>query len=423
MAGVRRTRTQPLTVRPLRNVVNRHAGPHRLRQTGSLQPTHSVGEPVLALFAVLPLLQATVELAPAAVFPKLNTESTARLTASLTDLLRHAENPTLGSNRVAASNQPTTAPLLKELKGLCARGDNTTFFVPYLSSVVANEPELRLQLTYAGVLDGKPLVRAIVELIARDGEHGYTFAAPLARNTSTWSRTQHGRHTLLFATPPDAERVTAYFAKLDEYDTRLGNTACPGSFYCTASFAEAQRLIGLSYRSDYAARTTGALSGRTPEHYVFVDACYLSPAAELFDPHDLWHDRLRLNVPAEDIHRPVDEGAAYLYGGSWGLTWPAILADFQDYAAKHPAADWLALYEANFNFTPRSRFPLHVDYAINALLIEQLEAKHGFAAVRKLLTCGPKVAGNGNYFERLEQVTGITRETFAEHVRQLLKTQ
>jgi hypothetical protein len=381
---------------------------------------------VLALLLVVPLFQISVEIAPAAVLPRLSVETTSRLTASLTDFVREIEhrevgNSDVGNALVAEADRKTTAPLLHELRGLCARGDEPAFFVPYLSAAVRDEEELQIQLTYAGVLDGKPLVRAIVELIARENEHGFTFASPLARRTAGWSSEPHGAQTLHFASRPDAERVRRFFTAIEQFDSRLGDQAPRGDFYCTSDYAEAMHLTGLVYLSDCVGRKTGALAGRCADEYVFVDACYLSPATKVFDLHDLWHNRQRLVLPPEVIYRPIDEGAAYLYAGSWGLSWQEILTKFRAYAAAHPDADWLALYEASANFDPRARFPLHVDYAINALWIEQIEREHGFGPVRELLTCGPKVVGNANYFDKLEQVAGVTREAFGARVRQLLQ--
>src|SRR6185312_7866439 len=65
-----------------------------------------------------------------------------------------------------------------------------------------------------------------------------------------------------------------------------------------------------------------------------------------WDPHDWWHARLHRVVPVSTIYRPVDEGMAYLYGGSWKTyTWKDVLGRFKDYAAAHPDADWLTLYK------------------------------------------------------------------------------
>lgn len=375
---------------------------------------------MLALILFAPLVQANVEIAPAAVFPRVSTNTTTRLTAALTDFVRHVERADANNPLVAEADRKTAAPLLQELRGLRARGDDAEFFVPYLSSAVRREQELQVQLTYAGVLDGKPLVHAIVELIARRTEHGFTFASPLAHRTAGWKSEVHGAQTLHFEVPPDAERVRSFFDGIAQFDARLGKQAPRGDFYCVNDFAEGMRLLGLVYRSKYAGKVTGALAGRHESAYVFVDACYLSPAAVDFELHDVWHDRQRLVLPAELVYRPVDEGAAYLYGGCWGFSWPEILAKLRRFAATHPDADWLNLYETSFNFDPRSPRSLCADHAINALLIEELERERGFQPVLELLTCGPKVAGNANYFKKLEQVTGVTREGFGAKALELL---
>lgn len=386
-----------------------------------------VGRRVLALLLAIPGLQTvqvhqtTVEVAPTANLQRLTAERTAHLTASLTTFVRHAEHPEADNPLVADADRATTVPLLDELRDLCRHGSDDGFFVPYLTTATPDGDDLRVQLTYAGVLDGKPVVRAIVELVARAHEDGFTFASPLARDTAGWHEEPHGAQTLCFAEAPDADRARRFFATIAEFDERLGQRAPPGRFYVAHDFGEAARLVGLVYHASYAGRRTGALAGHGKATYVFVDGCYLSPAAADFDPHDLWHDRLHLVEPAASINRPVDEGCAYRYGGSWGFTWPEILTKFRAYANAHPDADWLALYDANFNFDPRGRFPLHVDYAINALLIERLERDRGFAPVRELLTCGPREPGNANYFARLEKVTGITRATFATKVAELLR--
>ena len=50
---------------------------------------------------------------------------------------------------------------------------------------------------------------------------------------------------------------------------------------------------------------------------------------ENFDPHDLWHTRLSMVISRRAVDHSVDEGCAYLYGGSWGYTWDEILKAFK----------------------------------------------------------------------------------------------
>ena len=121
------------------------------------------------------------------------------------------------------------------------------------------------------------------------------------------------------------------------------------------------------------------------------------------------------------INRPVDEGCAYLYGGSWGLSWKEILEKFKAYAAARENADWLALYNESANFDEKAAHPLRADFAINALLVQKIEKEKGFAAIMELLSCGKKEADNANYFKALEKITGISKSDFSSTVVKLIK--
>ena len=138
-----------------------------------------------------------------------------------------------------------------------------------------------------------------------------------------------------------------------------------------------------------------------------------------FDPHDLWHDRLHNMYSTAIINKPVDEGCAYLYGGSWGIEWKEILAAFRGYAAKNEHADWLSLYISEQNFVEGTK-RLNIAYAINALIIQQLEKEKGFDAVKVLLCCGKREKGDENYFRTLEKVAGISKGMFNNRVDRLI---
>lgn len=120
------------------------------------------------------------------------------------------------------------------------------------------------------------------------------------------------------------------------------------------------------------------------------------------------------------INRPVDEGCAYLYGGSWGLSWKEILEKFKTYAAASENADWLALYNESRNFDEKAAHPLRVDYVANALLVQKIEKEKGFSAVMELLGCGKKETDNANYFKALEKITGISKSNFSSSIARLI---
>jgi len=140
----------------------------------------------------------------------------------------------------------------------------------------------------------------------------------------------------------------------------------------------------------------------------------------LFDPHDLWHDRLHRVVSLEVINRPVDEGCAYLYGGSWGNSWNDVLALFKKYATDHPSADWLNLYIKNEKVAESNK-PEYIAYAINALIVQKIEKERGFATVLELISCGKREPGDDNYFKALEKISSITKTGFNGAVWELIK--
>lgn len=176
--------------------------------------------------------------------------------------------------------------------------------------------------------------------------------------------------------------------------------------------------MGIDYKSDYNGIRYDDLSAHYNNMFIEVNAWY--DETHRFDLHDLWHDRLHAVVSVDIINRSVDEGCAYLYGGSWGISWDNILTMFKKYAVAHPNADWVKLYMDNINFLegPRS---LKIAYAINALIVQKIEKEKGFGPVMDLLTCGKREAGEENYFKALEKVTGISKTNFSDAVWALIK--
>jgi hypothetical protein len=139
-----------------------------------------------------------------------------------------------------------------------------------------------------------------------------------------------------------------------------------------------------------------------------------------FDPHDLWHARLRRVLDSDSTNKPVDEGCAFLYGGSWGLRWDEIISQFKKYFNSNPGSNWLKLMEDQFDFGETSAKRLRINYFFNALLIQPLEKKRGFAPVLELLSCGKYEKDNKNYFRVLEKLTGINRNNYNTEIEKLI---
>jgi len=103
-----------------------------------------------------------------------------------------------------------------------------------------------------------------------------------------------------------------------------------------------------------------------------------------------------------------------------GVEWRDILGLIKAYQSGHPGADWLALYKDGTNVIPPPKI-IKISYIINALIVQRLEKDRGFAAALPLLCCGPKEAGDANYFAALRTVTGIDEKGFNAYIGGLVR--
>ncbi|MES2778385.1 MAG: hypothetical protein V4651_00675 [Bacteroidota bacterium] len=278
-----------------------------------------------------------------------------------------------------------------------------------------------VQLSFASSIHDTTLLRGVFTLSAQQTPQQFLFYVPLKEQTQLWRKTQLDNVTIYYKKDFNKKNAKLYFQTIARYDAKLKVPKATMMYYCCDHFTEALKLSGIDYKSDYAGYARNGLSVKIGTRQLTVNGAYTANF-NAFDPHDLWHARLHNVVSTTIINRPVDEGTAYLYGGSWGLTWEEILQRFKTYAAAHPDANWLALYNESKNFDDKAKFPLNVDFAINALLVQKIENTKGFPAVLELVSCGNKQENNLNYFTALEKITGIQQEQFNTAVWELIRT-
>lgn len=344
------------------------------------------------------------------------------LISSLTGFLAEKDSSIKSNEYVLKGTLPETSALLDEMKAVeqSNRFNDKNFYKCHLTNFVKLEGNNYLiQFSYIGIDNtGTPLLRASFRLMGRNVDGKFYFYSPLKQNTLSWKSRRlanivfHYKDTLVRR---DAE---AYLKTVTYYDKKLGVGYSPIDYYYCDNFPEAQQLLGLDYKSDYNGIKADILSGRAINMSVVLSGYNFYN--QRFDPHDLWHDRLRIVLNNDTINRPVDEGCAYLYGGSWGFTWHEVLSRFKQYAADHPDADWLSLYTGTKNYLDGDK-SLKVPYVLNALIVQKIEREKGFAPVMQLLSCGKRQSGDENYFLALEKITGITKANFNAEMWRLLK--
>jgi hypothetical protein len=346
-----------------------------------------------------------------------------QLIASISDFLSQTNKPNRENSFVQNSDLLETSALLDEMKdlGKSDKFKDDNFYKPYLTNATQlNDTNFLIQLSYIGINDNLPILRASFTLLVEKKGAQFYFKSPLKQNTASWKIQKFANTNVYYKNALNSSNARAFFKMIADYDKKLNAPNSPTEFYCADNFHEVLQLLGIDYKSDYNGYAHNSETTKENNYYLNVNGTLTSSFAN-FDPHDLWHDRLHNVLSTDIINRPVDEGTAYLYGGSWGISWKDILEKFKTYATANPNADWLSFYNESKNFDEKGKFPLNVDFAINALVAQKIEKEKGFPSLIELLSCGKKEKGNENYFKALEKITGISKNNFNVMVWTLLK--
>ena len=342
----------------------------------------------------------------------------AGLLASLEGWLGQRSQP--DSMNVYVAHEAATSVFMDELRSIdrYVKRDSAAGCRCYLGNVVSlDSVRCLVQLNYMEVRKDTPVLRACCTLLASRGEgNRWLMSSLLEENTEKWKTKKIGNCVFHYKDVLNARKAAAFARQIGSYDKRLHVVGAGLDFYTCDNLLEATRLVGEDYRVDYDGLRYYELSEDYGNRTVVVSGEKRADGFNSWDTHDWWHARLHRVIPTATIYRPVDEGMAYLYGGSWRVySWKDVLERFKGYAAAHPDADWLALYKGGVNYVAEAH-NLKVSYVINALIVQRL----GFDAALPLVTCGPKQDGDLNYFAALKKVTGVDEAGFNAYVADLL---
>ncbi|MBI3236061.1 MAG: hypothetical protein HYZ42_18835 [Bacteroidetes bacterium] len=327
--------------------------------------------------------------------------------------MNQKEKPNKENSFVFTENLLETSLLLDDMKGIekNKKLNEPNYYKPYLTNIVQlNDSNFSIQLSYMGVTDNIPVLKASFRILAQKKNNQYYFLSPLRKNTVLWKTKKIGNYTFHYKTSINVPKAVEFQKTVMMYDKKLSAPIQLTEFYCCDNFEEVQKLAGSEYISDYNGYRHNSSISKENNNMLYLDGS-LTSNFTVFDPHDLFHSRLRNVLSPDVINRPVDEGCAYLYGGSWGISWKDILKKFNDYVSKNPDADWLNIYLDGKNFVEGDK-PLSLAFVINALIIQKIEKEKGFATVKELLACGKKEKGDENYLKAIEKITVINKANF-----------
>jgi hypothetical protein len=345
-----------------------------------------------------------------------------QLIKSLNSFLAEKEKTNKENTFVLKEDLPETSAWLDEIKGIekSQKFKDDYFYKGYLTNVVPiNKTDYLVQFSYIGVNENKPILMASFELLAKKKDSRFYFASTLKKNTKSWKSKTFGNISFHFKNTLNEKVAKNYEKQVSYYDKKLNAPNSKIEWYGCDDLQEVLKTVGVPYKLDYNGANADTFSGN--ENNILVRVVGQNNASfNSFDPHDLWHDRLHNVISTSIINKPVDEGCAYLYGGSWEISWSEILKTFKEKVSSNSKTNWLATYEDFYDFGESKEKHLLVPYVINALIIEKLEKEKGFSAVIELLSCGKYQKGNENYYKTLEKLTGITKSNYNEKVWELI---
>jgi hypothetical protein len=344
-----------------------------------------------------------------------------KLISALDGFLISAQKPNEENKFVIEKQKIETFILLDEINGIekSNKLKDDFFYKPYLSNVVpAENDQYIVQISYIGINENEALLRASFEFIAHKVGNDFFFSSPLLKNTENWKIERIENNIFHYQNTINKSKVQEFTNSASVFDKKLNSENKITEFYCCRDIMELQKIIGVVYKSDYNGQTESVWSSSLGDKKLIVLGNN-NANFDTFDTHDLWHDRLSLIISRNKINRPVDEGCAYIYGGSWGLPWKDIFKEFKEQVASNKNINWMEVKESPVQFKTKG-FDNSADYIVNALLIQKIEKENGFAGVWEFLTCGKFEKGNEKYYSTLENLTGIKKANYNEKIWELI---
>ncbi|WCO01044.1 S8/S53 family peptidase [Psychroserpens ponticola] len=306
-----------------------------------------------------------------------------------------------------------TTPLLDELESIDKK--DSTAYKPFLLDVsLIGKKQYAIQISYLRIKKETPIIRANIELIAHKIEDKYVFSSPLVYHTKNWKSSTIKNYTIHYQDTVNLRKAVEFQKLTAFYDQKLNIEPKEIHIYLFEDDLVTQKYFGLPYKLDYNGRGT-TISWSVELEKQGIHVLNSSNFTE-FDPHDLWHNRLRHVISRRKVNHAVDEGIATLYGGSWGLDWQDLFTEFQKQIQFNKHTDWLDLRTQKTNFiTDGHKNP--TDFMVNALFVKKIENEKGFSAVWELLNAKEE----DNYFKTLKKLTGITKNNYNKEVWNLVK--
>jgi len=180
------------------------------------------------------------------------------LISALNGFLIQKEKPIDQNQYVLKEDRLEMSALVDEMKGMDKnkklKDDN--FYRANLTNIVdLNDNTFLVQVSYLGISEKLPVLRASFKLLAKKADTQFYFFSPLKQNTRTWKTKKLSNITFHFKDILDEANARLFLKTVNSYDKRLSTPATLLSdFYFCDNFPEVLQVLGVEYKSDYKGR-------------------------------------------------------------------------------------------------------------------------------------------------------------------------
>jgi hypothetical protein len=345
-----------------------------------------------------------------------------KLIKSLNGFLSQKENENKTNTFVLNEDLVETSVLLDEMKEIekSTKYKDDNFYKGYLTNVVQLDgANFLIQFSYIGVTENTPILAASFEILAKQKGDTFYFLSPLKRNTSSWKTKMIGENTFHYKNYLNDDNVKKYEEKVAFFNKKFNISKGKLEWYGCNDITEVLKNIGVVYKLVYNGQKASTFTAKENNTFLMVDGTD-NGHFDTFDPHDLFHDKASSVIETDKINRSMVCGTAYIYGGSWGISYPEILKKFKSKMLSDPKVDWLKLYREGYNFGDSEEKHLLVTQLINSLIIQKIEKEKGFSVAIELMSSGNFRRNEENFFKIVEKNTGINKTNFNDSVWKLI---
>lgn len=311
---------------------------------------------------------------------------------------------------VASSHFKDYSIFFDLLRGYAASGryKDKQFYKAYLLDATPKGKDgYMLKIALMGIPKEDPIIfRMIFQLLAVEKENHFQFYTLMEENEKKWKHTQVGNIEYVYHGSFNKDRAKQFDTFNASLAQKLEVPPKKIKYYKCKDPSEALAFIGIDFHISYNGEYTGL--GRDDGYR------FLTGVNEEGYEHDLLHIYFDDVFDASETYRAFEEGIAGFFGGSWGDTYPQIIRQLSDYVDANPQVN---LYDAYYG---KVKIGIHdIRSMINALLVEELDRKHGFDSLIDVLHCGNDGA---LYWEKLAKYLPITKDNFTSTIKQLLRS-